>query len=211
MCKTRCSARGVAARIYGPQKGLRPEDFPLAEKCLRQLAKVTARFPHIPSFSPTGGEGARRADEWDPAIQLGAGAAGGLGFGLCVFLGARLESGFELFARMADLTGFAWNGRIWSSSPAKDPLTVTRRQLGKGVGELARRCRERNLPCIGLAGQVVPSRSRKQNWFASRHGLTELTTANNAKAKPALWLETLAAGVAANPTIQSLRARPQAG
>jgi glycerate kinase len=29
-----------ATRVYGPQKGLRPEDFPLAEKCLRRLAAV---------------------------------------------------------------------------------------------------------------------------------------------------------------------------
>jgi glycerate kinase len=242
-------ARGCS-RIYGPQKGLRPGDFTLAEKCLRQLVKVAAQLefrtsqsgslvpsPHeerigrgvIPSSvagfraapRPTrnqrdGGENSllarvsncARWDAGDPALQPGAGAAGGLGFGLRVFLGARLEPGFELFARMADLTSRLKDADlVITGEGAIDPSTT----MGKGVGELARRCRELRIPCIGLAGKVVQSRGRKQIWFAAQHALTELTTANSAKAKPAFWLEKLAARVAANPTIQSLRARPPDG
>ena len=65
-----------ATRVYGPQKGLRPDDFDLAERCLGQLASVMAR-----EFKR------------DFAQAPGAGAAGGLGFGLLAFLGARLEIG----------------------------------------------------------------------------------------------------------------------
>ena len=84
-----------ATRVYGPQKGLRPQDFALAERCLGRLAQVVQRqfgrdFARVP----------------------GAGAAGGLGFGLLAFLGAELKPGFELFARQA-----AWSvvcaRRIW--------------------------------------------------------------------------------------------------
>ena len=73
-----------ATRVYGPQKGLRSSDFALAESCLRQLARV-----------------ARRPFGQDYARLPGAGAAGGLGFGLMAFLGVRLEPGFALFARHA--------------------------------------------------------------------------------------------------------------
>src|SRR6185436_20206712 len=75
-----------ATRVYGPQKGLRPDDFDLAERCLERLADVMARefkrdFGQVP----------------------GAGAAGGLGFGLLAFLGAKVEPGFELFGTLARL------------------------------------------------------------------------------------------------------------
>ncbi len=75
-----------ATRIYGPQKGLRLEDFKPSERCLRRLAQVVKK--------DFGGDFVR---------QPGTGAAGGLGFGLLAFLGARLEPGFELFARYAAL------------------------------------------------------------------------------------------------------------
>src|SRR5947209_13473985 len=75
-----------ASRIYGPQKGLRPEDFAHAEKCLSQLAEVVKRDLHL-----------------DAAAEPGAGAAGGLGFGLRCFFNARFESGFDIFARYACL------------------------------------------------------------------------------------------------------------
>src|SRR2546426_216490 len=73
-----------ATRVYGPQKGLRPEDFEHAEKCLSQLAEVVERDLRL-----------------DVAAEPGTGAAGGLGFGLRCFLNARLDSGFNLFARYA--------------------------------------------------------------------------------------------------------------
>src|SRR5204863_1835533 len=74
-----------ATRVYGPQKGLRRNDFALAERCLRRLART---------YKNQFGR--------DFAREPGAGAAGGLGFGLLAFLGARLESGFDLFARYAN-------------------------------------------------------------------------------------------------------------
>jgi glycerate 2-kinase len=74
-------------RVYGPQKGLRPQDFEFAEECLAQLAEVVGKQLHL-------------SHQNDP----GAGAAGGLGYGLRCFAGASLQPGFALFARHADLT-----------------------------------------------------------------------------------------------------------
>src|SRR5207247_10399860 len=58
-------------RVYGPQKGLRPADFPLADRCLHRLVRVIKKQFQI-----------------DCANEPGAGAAGGLGYGLRFFAGA---------------------------------------------------------------------------------------------------------------------------
>ena len=163
--------RRGASSVYGPQKGLRPPDFALAERCLGRLATV-----------------ARRQLGCDFARQPGAGAAGGLGFGLLAFLGAELEPGFDLFARQAALARrLRVADLVITGEGAIDASTF----MGKGVGRVARRCRELNLPCIGLAGIVSAGRSTAE-FFTRTYALTELTTATDAKAEPAHWLEQLA-------------------
>src|SRR5262249_49164036 len=78
--------RHGATRIYGPQKGVRPREFPKAERCLDRLRTFWKKeFGH------------------DSRRVPGAGAAGGLGFGLMAFAKARLQPGFGLFARLAGL------------------------------------------------------------------------------------------------------------
>ena len=162
-------------RIYGPQKGLRPMDFPAAEKNLRRLAVVVAKqLRH------------------NYAAESGAGAAGGLGFGLRAFAGAKLKRGFELFARQADLVWHIHKADVVvTGEGAIDQSTL----MGKGVGQLAQLCLKLKTPCIGLAG-VVTARDGHRNSFAEMRGLTELTSVENAKRKPARWLERLAAQTA---------------
>jgi glycerate kinase len=174
--ENRLLGRRGASRVYGPQKGLRPEDFVRAERCLGRLARVVKeQFGH------------------DFAREPGAGAAGGLGFGLLAFLGAELQPGFDLFARQAKL------GRrlraadlVVTGEGAIDRSTL----MGKGVGQIAQRCRKLKIPCIGLAGVVSASRGTGA-LFTQAHALTELTTVAQAKARPAYWLERLARRVAA--------------
>jgi glycerate kinase len=164
-----------ATRIYGPQKGLRPPDFPLAERCLRRLARVASR-----QFGR------------DCARAPGAGAAGGLGFGLMTFLGADLRPGFDLFARQAALARrLRAADLVITGEGAIDRSTL----MGKGVGQIARRCRKLSIPCIGLAGIVTASRQTSTS-FASTHALTDLAPLPQAKAHPARWLECLARQVA---------------
>jgi glycerate 2-kinase len=167
-------ARG-ATRVYGPQKGLRPQDFALAERCLGRLARVV-----------------RRQFGRDFAREPGAGAAGGLGFGLMAFLGAELDPGFDLFARHAALARcLRAADLVVTGEGAIDRSTL----MGKGVGQIARQCRQLNLPCIGLAGVVSASRETRK-FFAQTHALTDLTTGQQARARPAHWLERLAQHVA---------------
>jgi glycerate kinase len=167
------------ARVYGPQKGLRPEDMSHAEACLRQLARVV-----------------KRQSGTDFATIPGAGAAGGLGFGLMAFAGAKVESGTVLFARHAKLAArLRRTDLVLTGEGALDPSTL----MGKGVGELARQCRAIGVPCIGLAG-VIQDAARLRRRFTEVHALTpDLTTPELARARAAYWLSELAARVAREP------------
>jgi glycerate kinase len=168
-------ARGCT-RFYGPQKGLAAADFKIAERCLRRLALV-----------------AKRQLKRDCASEPGAGAAGGLGFGLRCFLGARLQPGFDLIARQTDLDRrLRAADLVITGEGAIDASTL----MGKGVGELAARCFKLGVPCIGLGGALAVSRDRKQKYFARLHGLTDLTNEKNARRHAAFWLERLARRVA---------------
>jgi glycerate 2-kinase len=81
-----CGPAGASA-VFGPQKGASPEDVVVLDRALAHLAAVAARDL-----------GADRSQE------PGAGAAGGLGFGLLAFAGARLRRGVEV---VMEAVGFA--------------------------------------------------------------------------------------------------------
>ena len=172
-----------ATRVYGPQKGLRPEDFAPAEKCLRRLAAVVKK-----DFGR------------DLARMPGAGAAGGLGFGLLAFAGAKLVPGFNLFVRHAKLERRLNSADlVIVGEGAIDPSTF----MGKGVGEIIARCSQPKIPCIALAGVInAPSRQRRQ--FASSHALVELTSQKEAMKNPAYHLERLASQTAEEWRIPTL-------
>jgi glycerate kinase len=162
-------------RVYGPQKGLAGGDFNEAERCLRRLAAVAAKQMHK-----------------DYATEPGAGAAGGLGFGLRCFLGARLEPGFELFAHHAQLERRLRRADIIiTGEGAIDRSTF----MGKGVGQIARQCAQLKIPCLGLAGNIK-LRSGAGKFFAEQHALAQMTSSKNAKQRPEFWLERLARQVA---------------
>jgi glycerate kinase len=164
-------------RIYGPQKGLRPGDFALTERCLNRLATVMRQ--HLGH---------------DYAKEPGSGSAGGLGFGLLAFLGAKLEPGFELFARLAELEKRLSEAHlVITGEGAIDDSSF----MGKGTGQLLSRCRQLRIPCIGLGG-VLTCSAQASRQFVRAHALTELTTVGQAKARPAYWLELLAGRVASD-------------
>ena len=105
-------------RVYGPQKGLRGEDIPKAEAALTRLVEV---------WEAQTGE--------DAASLPGAGAAGGLGFGLHCFTGAEIRSGFEIYAEAAGLEELlSETDVVVTGEGAMDRQTV----MGKGVCELAK-------------------------------------------------------------------------
>lgn len=169
-----------ASRIYGPQKGLQAEDIALAEACLTQLARVTERDLRLPHA----------------ASEPGTGAAGGLGFGLRCFLGAKLQSGFELFARTSRLEDrIRASDLVITGEGTIDASTL----MGKGVGEVASLCHKNGVPCIGLAGTLAlpVEAAHSAVPFVRSYGIVpQLTTPEEAKRNPDRWLPRLAARAA---------------
>ena len=164
-----------ASRIYGPQKGLQPKDFSSAERSLKQLARLSKRLLGK-----------------DFSIVPGAGAAGGLGFGLMAFCGARPEPGFQIFSKCAKLEQrLRKTDLVLTGEGALDRQTL----MGKGVGQVALLCAKMNVPCIGIAGVVLEPK-KAQKIFTQTHGITEITSEEKAKARPAEFLERISAEIA---------------
>jgi glycerate 2-kinase len=159
-------------RVYGPQKGIRPEDLAFAEKCLRRLAAV-----------------ARRQLGLAHAATPGAGAAGGLGFGLMTFAGGKPQSGFDVFANAAHL-----EKRIRAADLVITGEGAVDRQtcMGKGVGEVALLCQALKTPCLALAGVITEPR-RASKLFSRACALTDITTLNQAKKRTEFHLQQLSA------------------
>ena len=80
-----CGPSG-ASTVFGPQKGASPEDVVLLDRALAHTAVIAARDLGV-----------------DRSSEPGAGAAGGLGFGLLAFCGAKLRPGVEV---VMDAVGF---------------------------------------------------------------------------------------------------------
>jgi glycerate kinase len=166
-----------ASRVYGPQKGLRPQDFTKAEQGLSRLANALKQQHGL-----------------DAARNPGAGAAGGLGFGLMVFVKAQFQSGFDLVARHSKLTQRLKRADLVVTGEGAIDRTTA---MGKGCGEVARLCRERQIQCLGLGGKVTPS-VQVRRMFTQVSGLTDLTSTDEALRRPAFWLQQLAQKTAAN-------------
>jgi len=121
-------------RVYGPQKGLGPGDLARHEQRLAELAEaVSLDLTPIPCNSP------------------GAGAAGGLGFGLMAFCGAELRPGFDLIAELSGLEAeIARADLVITGEGSMDAQTL----MGKGpagVAEMARSAGARVIALCGIA------------------------------------------------------------
>lgn len=169
-------ARG-ATRVYGPQKGLTPGDHAKAEACLGRLAWVCHETLGV-----------------DYSVEPGAGAAGGLGFGLKAFLGAKFHPGFDLFSELSNLRErIAMADLVLTAEGAIDDSSL----MGKGTGAVARAALSLGKPCVGLCGRVAAQSGVEGSGFTAVHGICPgLAEAAEAMRHPAHWLATLAAEVA---------------
>ena len=124
-----------ATRVYGPQKGLRDEAQAIQlELGLTQLAEVAAR---------TFGRDHRDAP--------GAGAAGGLGFGLMTFCSAELLPGFELVASRLGLeAAVARADLVLTGEGSLDGQTLE----GKAPAGVAAMARRLGRSVIAFGGRV---------------------------------------------------------
>jgi glycerate kinase len=157
-----------ATSVYGPQKGVAEDRLQAVDALLERLADAT--------------------DE-KTARAKGAGAAGGLGFGL-LLLGAERVPGVEVVAsavglperaRRADLVVTGEGAFDFSSRSGKVPY---------GVAAVAAEALQ---PCIALAGQVlVGSREMRALGVESAYSMVDLVGEEASYADPAGSLAALA-------------------
>ena len=123
-----------AAAVFAPQKGADAARVARLDAGLRHLGQVSARclgrdFSHLP----------------------GAGAAGGLGFGMAAFCGAQLRMGIDA---VLDAVGFD------SLLPGTDVVFTGEGKIdsqsarGKVVSGVAARCRKAGVPVVAVVGQI---------------------------------------------------------
>jgi glycerate kinase len=126
-----------AAAIYGPQKGLRPEDFARLDHESARLALMLCSH----------------CRESDALMERpGAGAAGGIAFGLMAAAGAQLLPGFELVSAWLDLEArLAAADIIITGEGRFDESSLS----GKGPGAVAARALDLGKPVHVFAGQVT--------------------------------------------------------
>lgn len=123
-----------AARIYGPQKGASPADVESLDAALAHFARVASE--------KTGA---------DFSNQSGAGAAGGLAFGLMAFCGASVRSGIEVVLEAADFAAkLRGADLVLTGEGALDGQTLR----GKAVAGVTRAARLQNVPVVAFGGKI---------------------------------------------------------
>lgn len=128
-----CGPNG-ASNIFGPQKGATPEMVKQLDQNLGHFADVVAgQIGH------------------DYRHVAGAGAAGGLGFGLMAFASAQIQSGAELIIKETNLAEkIAQADYVFTGEGSIDFQT----QFGKTPFGVAQLARQFNKPVIAFAGLV---------------------------------------------------------
>lgn len=123
-----------AAAVYGPQKGLLPEDVEPADAALAAAAQILDAAGTL-------------------IDQPGAGAAGGAGFALFL-LGAVQRSGADAVFELVGVDALLDQADVVVTGEGKlDAQTLH----GKGPAEVARRARERGLEVAAVAGAITLS------------------------------------------------------
>lgn len=128
-----CGERG-ASNVFGPQKGANAEVIELLDEGLKHYADIIKK-----QFGK------------DVLNVPGAGAAGGLGAGLMVFLNGQLKKGIEMVIEYSGLEEKVKNAdMVWTGEGSIDFQT----QYGKTPLGVATVAKKYNKPVIALAGRV---------------------------------------------------------
>jgi len=161
-----------ATNVYGPQKGVAQERLQAVDALLERLASATDR---------------------KTAKTRGAGAAGGLGFGL-LLLDARRVPGIELVADAVRLADRAAAADLVVTGEGAFDFSSRSGKVPYGVAGVAARAVR---PCIALAGQVlVGSREMRALGVESAYSTADLVGEEASFADPAGTLAALAERVA---------------
>jgi glycerate kinase len=123
-----------AAYIYGPQKGANAQMVKLLDGGLRHLAEVLKKELAL-----------------DIAETPGAGAAGGMGYGMKAFLNSNLKMGIETVLDMVHFDEILKGASCVFSGEGKIDSQSLR---GKAVSGIARRTKKARIPLIVVTGAI---------------------------------------------------------
>jgi len=133
-----------AAAVFGPQKGATPEQVTSLDGWLRGLATRTGK--DIEAHSP------------------GAGAAGGLGFGLLAYFNAKLVSGIDVVLDATQLRDRLKGADLCLTGEGRlDAQSFD----GKALAGVANLCKNLGVPCVAIAGSIGEGAERMY-----AHGVT---------------------------------------
>lgn len=150
-----------ATNVYGPQKGVAPERLLIVDAWVERLATATDK---------------------KVALAKGAGAAGGLGFGL-LLLGATREPGIDLVAQAVDLERRVKAADLVVTGEGAFDFQSRSGKVPYGVAAIANRVL---VPCIALAGQVlVGAREMRALGIESGYSVSDLVGEEASFADPA--------------------------
>lgn len=145
-----------ASYVFAPQKGATPEQVILLDQQLRSFARETE---------------AKGIAQPDLAEYPGAGAAGGLGYGLMAYLNARLQSGIDL---LLDTIRFdehiSGADFILTGEGKSDRQTL----MGKVPEGILKRAIKQGIPVHLLSGAIEDDSSLKEAGFASVRSINEI-------------------------------------
>ena len=125
-----------ATRVFGPQKGATPDRIEKLERALTRLADVVAQEFGV-----------------DYRNEPGAGAAGGLGFGLMTFCGATIRPGFDVVAQAVDLEAKMKNVDVVITGEGSLDRQTLEGKTPAGVAQLVRQHGKRVFAVVGRATQ----------------------------------------------------------
>jgi glycerate kinase len=161
-----------ATKTFGPQKGIPDERLPVVDGWLELLAQATDRRT---------------------ALEKGAGAAGGLGFGL-LLLGAVREPGVDLVMSALDLSARARAADVVITGEGSFDFSSRAGKVPFGVAAVASTALR---PCVALAGRVlVGAREMRTLGIDAAYSLVDLVGTERALGEPAASLADLAERVA---------------
>jgi glycerate kinase len=157
-----------ATNVFGPQKGVGEDRLQAVDALLERLAAATDK---------------------KTALGKGAGAAGGLGFGL-LLLGATRTSGLDIVADAVGLPDRARRCDLVITGEGAFDFSSRSGKVPYGVATIAAQALQ---PCIALAGQVlVGSREMRALGVESAYSMVDLVGEEASFADPAGSLAALA-------------------
>jgi glycerate kinase len=131
-----------ATCVFGPQKGVTPDKIDVLEGALTNLADVVSKDLGV-----------------DYHNEAGAGAAGGLGFGLMSFCGAEIRPGFNVVAESIDLESKMKGADVVITGEG----SLDRQTLeGKTPAGVARLTRKLGKPVFAMVGRASEDRKVRE-------------------------------------------------